>query len=147
VIEVHRIRLSPEQLQLMLEHVAEVEPMEACGLLGGSQSKVDEIVPIRNAAESRVRFLMDPAEQIEALFSFEERGLELVAIYHSHPAGPSGPSQIDISEAAYPEAVQLIWFLEEGVWVCRAYRYEDRGAVELPIAIVSGENEDGSKDD
>lgn len=130
----------------MLEHVAEVEPMEACGLLGGSQSRVEEVVPVKNVADSQVRFLMDPGEQIEALFSFEERGMELVAIYHSHPAGPPGPSQIDISEAAYPEAVQLIWFLEEGGWVCRGYRYEDRGAVELPIAVGSGEDEDGSHD-
>ncbi len=120
--------------------------MEACGLLGGSQSRVEEVVPIRNAAESQVRFRMDPTEQINALFGFEERGLELVSIYHSHPAGPPGPSHIDISEAAYPEAVQLIWFLEEGGWICRAYRYADRAAVELSIAIHSGEDEDGSHD-
>ena len=130
----------------MREHVAKVEPMEACGLLGGSRSRVEEVVPIRNVADSQVRFRMDPAEQIHALFGFEERGLELVSIYHSHPAGPPGPSHIDISEAAYPEAVQLIWFLEEEGWICRAYRYEDRGAVELSIDVVSGEDEDGSHD-
>jgi proteasome lid subunit RPN8/RPN11 len=143
---VYEIRISPDQLQQMLEHVAEVEPMEACGLLGGSQFRVEEVVPIRNAAESQVRFRMDPKEQIKALFGFEERGLELVSIYHSHPGGPPGPSRIDISEASYPEVVQLIWFLEEGGWICRAYRYEDRGAVELPIDIRSGEDEDGSHD-
>ena len=142
----HGIRISPEQLQQMLEHVADVEPLEACGLLGGSHSRVEEVVPIRNAAESSVRFLMDPSEQINALFGFEEREMDLVAIYHSHPAGPPSPSNIDINEAAYPDAVQLIWFLEEGGWVCRAYRYVDRGAVELPISINSGEDEDGGQD-
>ncbi len=139
------IRVSPEQFQQMLEHVAEVEPMEACGLLGGSNSRVEVVVPIRNAAKSQVRFRMDPKEQIKALFGFEERGMELVAIYHSHPAGPPGPSQIDTSEAAYPEAVQLIWFLEEGGWACRAYRYDNRGAVELTIAIGSREEDDGGE--
>jgi len=142
----HEIRLSPEQLQQMLKHVAEVEPVEACGLLGGSQSQIHEVVPIRNAAESQVRFRMDPKEQINALFGFEERGMELLAIYHSHPAGPNGPSHIDISEAAYPDAVQLIWFSEEKGWVCRAYRYKDQGAVELPIVISSGEDDGGSHD-
>ena len=142
----HGIRISNDQLQQMLEHVAEVEPWEACGLLGGSRSRVDEVVPIRNAAESSVRFLMDPSEQIDALFRFEERGMDLVAIYHSHPAGPPSPSSIDINEAAYPEAIQLIWFLEEGGWVCRAYRYDDRAAIELAIDVVSGEDEDGGQD-
>lgn len=138
--------MSSEQFRQMREHVAQEVPMEACGFLGGFQSRVEEVVRIRNAAESQVRFRMDPAEQVRALFGFEERGMELVAIYHSHPAGPPGPSQIDISEAAYPEAVQLIWFVEEEGWVCRAYRYEERAAVELPIAVGSGEDNDGSQD-
>jgi len=128
----------------MLEHVADHAPMEACGLLGGSHSQVQQVVPIRNVAESLDRFRMDPAEQVHALFGFEERGLELVAIYHSHPAGPPSPSHIDIDEAAYPEAVQLIWFLEEGIWICRAYRYEERGAIEVPVTVGSSKDDDGS---
>jgi proteasome lid subunit RPN8/RPN11 len=139
------IRLSSKHLKQMLDHVAAEAPLEACGLLGGSNSKVQQVVPIRNVAESQVRFHMDPAEQINALFGFEERGMELVAIYHSHPAGPPGPSRIDISEDAYPEAVQLIWFLEEGDWICRAYRYEEGSAVEVALRVGSGENEDGSQ--
>ncbi|MFQ5921303.1 MAG: Mov34/MPN/PAD-1 family protein [Anaerolineales bacterium] len=140
------IRVSPEQLQQMLEHVAQDTPVEACGLLGGSRSRVEQVVPIKNATGSPVRFRMDPAEQIQALFGFEERGLELIAIYHSHPAGPPGPSKVDLSEAAYPETVQLIWFQEEGDWICRAYRYEDGGAVEVALTVGSGKEEHGSQD-
>ncbi len=120
--------------------------MEACGLLGGSRSRVEEVVPIKNAAESPVRFRMDPGEQIQALFGFEERGLELVAIYHSHPAGPPGPSETDLSEAAYPEAVQLIWFQKEEHWICRAYRYGDGAAVEVALTVGSSNEEHGSQD-
>ncbi len=130
----------------MLEHVAQVAPIEACGLLGGSNSRVQQVVPITNAAESQVRYRMDPAEQVGALFGFEERGIELVAIYHSHPSGPPGPSSIDIRENAYPEALQLIWFLEAGDWVCRAYRYGDSGAVEVPLGLGSGDEEHGGQD-
>ncbi len=140
------IHISPEQLQQMLEHVAEEAPIEACGLLGGSNFRVQQVVPIKNAAESQVRYRMDPAEQVSALFSFEERGMELVAIYHSHPAGPPGPSSTDIREDAYPEALQLIWFLEMGDWVCRAYRFGEGGAVELPMSLGSGDEEDGGQD-
>ena len=140
------IQISPEQLQQMLEHVAHEAPIEACGLLGGSKSRVQQVVPITNAAESQVRYRMDPSEQVGALFGFEERGLELVAIYHSHPAGPPGPSSIDIREDAYPEALQLIWFLEAGDWVCRAYRYGDSGAVEVPLGLGSGNEEHSGQD-
>ena len=130
----------------MLEHVAHETPMEACGLLAGSGSRVEQVVPIKNAAGSPVRFRMDPAEQIQALFSFEEYGLELIGIYHSHPAGPPGPSQIDLSEAAYPEVVQLIWFREDGTWTCRAYRYDDAGAIEASLTVESSKEEQGSQD-
>ena len=123
----------------MLEHVAEQAPIEACGLLGGTNSRVQHVVPITNVAESKVRYRMDPAGQVSALFGFEERGMELVAIYHSHPAGPPGPSSIDIGEDAYPEALQLIWFLEIGNWVCRAYQYSDGAAAEVPISVGSGD--------
>ena len=120
--------------------------MEACGLLGGSPPQVEQVVPIKNAAGSPVRFRMDPAEQIQAIFDFEARDLELVAIYHSHPAGPPGPSTIDLSEAAYPEAFQLIWFQEAGDWICRAYRYEAGAAVEVALTVASGKEEHGSQD-
>jgi len=143
---VRGIHVSPEQLQQMLEHVAEEAPIEACGLLGGSDFRVQQVVPIKNAVKSQVRYRMDPAEQVSALFGFEERGMELVAIYHSHPAGPPGPSPTDIREDAYPEAIQLIWFLEMGDWVCRAYRFGEGGAVEMPMSLGSGDEEDGGQD-
>ena len=130
----------------MLEHVAHEAPIEACGLLGGSNFRVQQVVPITNAAKSQVRYRMNPAEQVGALLGFEERGIELVAIYHSHPSGPPGPSSIDIREHAYPEALQLIWFLEEGNWVCRAYRYGDGGAVEVPMSVGSGDEDDRGQD-
>ena len=140
------IHISLEQRQQMLEHVAEQAPDEACGLLGGSDSRVQQIVPITNAAKSQVRYRMDLAEQVSALFGFEERGMELVAIYHSHPAGPPGPSSIDIREDAYPKALQLIWFPETGNWVCRAYRYSDGAAVEVPMSVGSGDDDHGGQD-
>ena len=140
------IQIFPEQLQQMLEHVAHDAPIEACGLLGGTNSRVQQVIPVKNAAESQVRYRMDPAEQVGALFGFEERGIELVAIYHSHPSGPTGPSTIDIREDAYPEALQLIWFLETGIWVCRAYRYSEGAAVEVPMSVSSDDEEHGGQD-
>ncbi len=37
------------------------------------------------------------------------KSLELVGIYHSHPHGPPGLSEIDVKEAYYPEVVHLVW--------------------------------------
>ena len=135
-----RLRISHNLRQVMLDHVAKEAPREACGLLGGAGTRVDVVVPIKNIAASTYRFQMDPAEQVHTLFDFEARNLELVGIYHSHPNGPPGPSQIDLNEAHYPEAVQFIWFQELGEWNLRAYIYEADGAVE--VSVDSGEEQD-----
>ncbi len=42
------------------------------------------------------------------MIDFEDAGLELLAIYHSHPRGPATPSETDVARAFYPEAIYLI---------------------------------------
>ena len=42
------------------------------------------------------------------MLAMEAEGLELIAIYHSHPDGPARPSATDVANAYYPDTVQLI---------------------------------------
>jgi proteasome lid subunit RPN8/RPN11 len=121
----------------MLNHVDSCIPNEGCGLLGGREGRVAAVIPVANAAASPVRFQMDPAQQVRAQFRLEDQQLELVGIFHSHPLGPPGPSQTDLQEAAYPEAVQLIWFKEAAGWECRAFQYEDGTASEVALEVES----------
>ncbi len=105
----------------MLKHVEACLPQEACGLLGGAGGQVRSIVPVTNAERSPVRYRMDPLEQVRAILSIEEDGLELVGIFHSHPLGPEGPSATDLAQITYPEAVYLIWSPGGRGWRCRAF--------------------------
>ena len=97
----------------MRRHVRRRAPLEACGLLAGRNGRVELVVGVRNTARSPVRYLMDPRQQWNAFEKFEQLGLELLGIYHSHPNGPSRPSPTDIKQAMY-EAVQVIWSRQEG---------------------------------
>jgi len=112
--------------QAMLEHVQKQAPEEACGLLGGqragARARVALVIPITNALHSATRYRMEPQEQLAAFNRLDAAGLELLAIYHSHPKGPATPSATDLAEAYYPEAVHLIWSAQEGRWECRGYR-------------------------
>ena len=128
-----RLRLTESQWQLMLMDVRLIAPEEACGLLGGSGDRALEIIPVTNILRSPHRYRMEPGEQLRAFQRFEEEGLELVGIYHSHPSGPSYPSQSDIDEAYYPDSVHLIWFRTPVDWECRAYRIQDGSYHEVAI--------------
>jgi proteasome lid subunit RPN8/RPN11 len=105
----------------MLDHVLACLPEEACGLLAGRDGIVSQVRPIENVAHSTVRFRMEPRAQVDALLDLEAHELELLAIYHSHPSGPPGPSATDAAEASYPEAAAVIWCSDSGRWKARAF--------------------------
>jgi proteasome lid subunit RPN8/RPN11 len=100
--------------------VQRLAPLEACGLLAGKNDHVEMNLAVRNVDQSPVRFHMDPNEQWRAFQRIEAAGLELLAIYHSHPEGPEYLSEQDISEAMYP-VVQIIWSKRDGKWSARGF--------------------------
>jgi proteasome lid subunit RPN8/RPN11 len=120
---------------MMLDHVLASMPEEACGIVAGWHGKVIQVRPIENVAHSPFRFRMEPRAQVEALLSLEVQGLELLAIYHSHPFGPPGPSETDMAEVTYPEAAALIWCSESGEWCARAFDLSGPAPVETEIEI------------
>ena len=118
----------------MLEHVHRQAPLEACGLLAGKNDRVEKILLVRNQAQSAVQFVMDPYEQLEAFDWIESNGLDLLGIFHSHPAGPETASVTDIEEAAY-EVVYLIWSRNQGSWQARGFWIENGSVSEVSLQI------------
>ena len=124
----------------MQVHVERETPFEACGILGGRQSGTDLYAqlsyPARNELRSAYRYRMDARDQLDAFNDLEDRGLELAAIYHSHPQGPVSPSITDIEQAYYPDAVHLIWFHDGKKWRCRGYTIQAEIVQEIPVIIA-----------
>ncbi len=121
----------------MRSEVARWVPEEACGMAGGQPGEIARIFPVANRLHSSARFEMDPLEQLRGFQQLETEGLELVAIYHSHPLGPPGPSPTDVEEFAYPGVVYLIWSPIHGKdgpeWTVRAFDMDGAPAREIPI--------------
>ena len=127
--------LGKDHWQQMLEHIHQHAPLEACGLLAGKDNRVERVILIRNKAQSPVRFVMDPYEQLQAFEWIESSGLDLLGIFHSHPAGPATASQTDVEEAAY-EVVHLIWSKDQNGWKARGFRIQNGRATEVSLQIV-----------
>jgi proteasome lid subunit RPN8/RPN11 len=130
-----KLVISKNHWQVMLEHVAERDPLEACGLLAGKNNEVEKVILVRNQAQSPVRFVMDPYEQLQAFDWIDSNGLELLGVFHSHPAGPETVSITDINEAAY-EVVHLIWSQNHGRWRVRGFWIENGSATEVPLQMI-----------
>lgn len=88
-------------------------PEEICGLVAGVNNRAARLYPVENILHSPVAYEMNPLEQIKAMLAIEAQGMEMLAIYHSHPNGPAFPSATDIALAFYPDALTLIVSLEE----------------------------------
>jgi proteasome lid subunit RPN8/RPN11 len=131
-----KILLFQKHWDQMHADVIDRAPLEACGLVAGREDRSHKVFPISNILHSPIRFKMDPQEQLNALLSIEADGWDLLAIYHSHPAGPAYPSPTDISEAAYPEAVNIIWYPHKGDWSCRGYSIQAGAVTEIPLEVI-----------
>ena len=120
----------------MIQSVSDCLPEEGCGLLAGVGEKIHEVLPIENKEHSPVRYRMDPQEQLNAFLYIEEKGWELLGIYHSHPKGPETLSETDIAEAYYPDAIYVIISQMDGEWIVRGFSYQNRRLNEIGMKIT-----------
>jgi proteasome lid subunit RPN8/RPN11 len=112
-------------------------PEEACGLIIGESNRSRFIVPISNILHSSSRFRMEPTEQLKAFLLAEDSGMEILAVYHSHPTGMIMPSATDFQELTFPGIIYLIWSFEACQWSCRGYLMMSQvDAVEVPLVIT-----------
>ena len=139
-IEPRTLTVSEADMQLMRLDAEKHEPEEACGLLigrlNGFHAVTVHTVPITNILHSPTRFKMDGKEQVDAFARMEDEDLELVGIYHSHPLGPPGLSEIDIKEAYYPEVVHLVWSRTQGAWNCAGYSIHDGQIINAVLKLT-----------
>ena len=123
----------------MIAHVDKQIPFEACGLLAGKNSRVESVIEVTNQAQSPVRFVMDPIEQLKAFEWIDSNGLDLLGIFHSHPTGPETVSPTDIVESAY-EVVQVILARVDGAWRARGFWIEGDSFREVTLQITDRSN-------
>ncbi len=99
---------------------------------------MEKVFLIENQAQSPIRFRMDPGEQLRAFNSIETDEMDLLAIFHSHPAGPEAVSAADIEEAAYP-VVNIVWSRPQGVWRARGFWMEQGRVSEVNLYLRENE--------
>jgi proteasome lid subunit RPN8/RPN11 len=117
-------------------YVISLLPEEACGLIAGQNFYVRAVFPVTNLLHQKDRFKMDPQAQWQAFMWMDKNKMELAAIFHSHPEGPSYPSETDIREYAYPDSLVIICFPNGKEWQMRGFWIVDGKVKEQIIKIV-----------
>ena len=138
------LRLAPNQWESMLQHVERCFPEEGCGLLAGRDGSILRVHIIENCLHSPFRFRMEPKAQLEAFQQIEAEGLVLLAIFHSHPHGPEGPSLADLEEHAYADVIHIIWSRSGNRWSCKAFRLDSGRPEAIPLTMDAEGQSPGS---
>lgn len=132
------LRLTLEHLETMVQHSREEAPREACGILGGRDGRVLRLFRARNSRGDNVTYYMEPQDQLRIFRQLDEEGLELVALYHSHPASPAYPSATDVAQAFYPDSVYVIVSLASEPPQVRAFRIREGSVQEVTLQLADG---------
>ena len=126
----------------MQAHAQENPAEERCGLLAGGDGVISRALPATNAApHPATSYEIAPHEIFDSIRVMRAAGLELLGIYHSHPATPNEPSPRDIAQAYYPDAAYFILSPpHDSPQPVRAFSIRDGRVAELEIEIVPDED-------
>jgi len=107
------VKIPRQSMEIMINQALNKLPHECCGLLLGKNGKITRTIPMKNSEPSPDSYIMDPLQQIDVFTEMEKRGERLIGIYHSHPQGPSTPSNADLKMAFHQDAICIIISLED----------------------------------
>ena len=109
------MKIPPQVIEELIRQAQQDAPDESCGYLFGVADVVTENYPMENVDHSPEHFSFSPRDQFAALRYARQKGLRILANWHSHPASPSRPSQEDLRLANDPSIRYAILSLHEGI--------------------------------
>jgi proteasome lid subunit RPN8/RPN11 len=120
----------------IVTHARAEVPNECCGLLAGENGAVLEVFRCESTEKSPYRYYLDPKDQIRIMRELDQKGWDLVGIYHSHTHTEAYPSKTDVDLAFYPEALYFIVSVQDRhAPVIRAFRITDGQIGEEEVVI------------
>lgn len=124
--EIHR--------QILFKDAINKKPNESCALLFGKKENdkliVRDVFLAENVEESPVNFTISNEQLIHGYKEAEEKGLEVIGIFHSHPSSEPYPSATD---KKFMEINPVAWVIYSDITKSfKAYMFESK-ILDIPI--------------
>ena len=107
-----KIILSQSDKKILSEYSENQKPNESCALLFGKDNKVSELFLTKNIEESPVNFTISNKQLIEGYKIAEEKKVEVIGIFHSHPNSDAFPSNTD---KKFMQSNPVAWVIYSGI--------------------------------
>ena len=107
-----KIILKQSDKKLLSQYSENQKPNEACAILFGKNNQVLDIFLTENVDESPVNFTISNEQLIEGYKIAEEKKMEVIGIFHSHPNSDAFPSSTD---KKFMQSNPVIWVIYSGI--------------------------------
>lgn len=111
-----KITISESQRKILTDYAENEKPNESCAILFGTansqKTTVKEIFLTKNIDESPVNFTISNEQLIKGYKIAEDKKMEVVGIFHSHPNSEAYPSNTD-KKFMYSNPV--VWVIYSGI--------------------------------
>ena len=96
----------------LIEHAKKHAPNESCALLFGKESSgeyvVKDVFLTKNTEDSPINFTISNEELLKGYKNAEQKNLDVIGIFHSHPHSEAIPSMTD---KKFMEINPVIWLI------------------------------------
>jgi proteasome lid subunit RPN8/RPN11 len=127
-----KIILSQSDKKILTEHAENEEPNESCAILFGKDSLVSEVFLTKNIEESPVNFTISNEQLIEGYKIAEEKRVEVIGVFHSHPNSDAYPSNTD---KKFMQSNPVAWIIYSGINKNFKAYFLESDITEIPIEI------------
>ena len=129
-----KILLSKIFRQSLEQYANEQLPLEACAILFGTSNdktwETTDIFLTENIDKSEVNFTISNEQLMEGYTMAEDKGLDIVGIFHSHPNSQPSPSNTDIK---FMKGNPVPWIIYSGVTKEMKAYLLDSDLIQIPI--------------
>jgi len=106
-----KITLSQSIKKTLIQHAENENPNESCAILYGDGDTVSDVFLTKNIEESPVNFTISNDQLIEGYKIAEEKKLQVIGIFHSHPNSEAYPSSTD---KKFMHSNPVVWIIYSG---------------------------------
>lgn len=107
-----KIRLSESDKKILSEYSENQKPNESCAILFGKNDQVLDLFLTENIEKSSTSFTISNKQLIEGYKIAEEREMEVIGIFHSHPDSDAYPSNTD---KQFMQSNPVAWIIYSGI--------------------------------
>ena len=107
-----KIILKQSDKKLLAQYSENQKPNESCAILFGKDNQVLDIFLTENIEKSPLNFTISNEQLIEGYNIAEQKKMDVIGIFHSHPNSDAFPSNTD---KKFMQSNPVVWIIYSGI--------------------------------